>query len=197
MGGFGVIDFERLTQLKDAFVILSRLLDYPEKDTFSLEFRQQLLEDKALSTATRGEILSLFDELAKIPCIELQEMYTHLFEMNRRYTLYMSYYKMTDSRERGTILARLKMLYEMFGISEATSELSDYLPLLLEFLAYGDYINDPRRQDIQLALSIIEDGTYTLLKNAVTDSDSPYIQLIRLTRSLISSCIKMEVQEDV
>ncbi len=103
---------------------------------------------------------------------------------------------MTDSRERGTILARLKMLYEMFGISEATSELSDYLPLLLEFLAYGDYANDPRRQDIQLALSVIEDGTYTLLKNAVTDSDSPYIQLIRLIRSLIGSCIKMVVQED-
>lgn len=191
-----MIDFRRLTDLKDTFAVLSRLIDYPETETFSPEIRQLLLTDNALSTATRGELLSLFDELAALSLIEVQEMYAHLFEMNRRYTLYMSYYKMTDSRERGTILARLKMLYEMFGISEATSELSDYLPLLLEFLAYGDYTNDPRRQDIQLALSVIEDGTYTLLKNAVTDSDNPYIQLIRLTRSLIGSCIKMEVQED-
>lgn len=191
-----MIDFRRLTNLKDTFAILSRLIDYPDTETFSPEIRQLLLTDNALSTATRGELLSLFDELAALSSIEVQEMYAHLFEMNRRYTLYMSYYKMTDSRERGTILARLKMLYEMFGISEATSELSDYLPLLLEFLAYGDYTNDPRRQDIQLALSVIEDGTYTLLKNAVTDSDNPYIQLIRLTRSLIGSCIKMEVRED-
>lgn len=191
-----MIDFRRLIDLKDTFAILSRLIDYPETETFSPEIRQLLLTDNALSTATRGELLSLFDELAALSPIEVQEMYARLFEMNRRYTLYMSYYKMTDSRERGTILARLKMLYEMFGISEATSELSDYLPLLLEFLAYGDYTNDPRRQDIQLALSVIEDGTYTLLKNAVTDSDNPYIQLIRLTRSLIGSCIKMEVQED-
>lgn len=191
-----MIDFRRLTDLKDTFAVLSRLIDYPDTETFSPEIRQLLLTDNALSTATRGELLSLFDELAALSPIEVQEMYARLFEMNRRYTLYMSYYKMTDSRERGTILARLKMLYEMFGISEATSELSDYLPLLLEFLAYGDYTNDPRRQDIQLALSVIEDGTYTLLKNAVTDSDNPYIQLIRLTRSLIGSCIKMEVRED-
>ena len=191
-----MIDFRRLIDLKDTFAILSRLIDYPETETFSPEIRQLLLTDNALSTATRGELLSLFDELAALSPIEVQEMYARLFEMNRRYTLYMSYYKMTDSRERGTILARLKMLYEMFGISEATSELSDYLPLLLEFLAYGDYTNDPRRQDIQLALSVIEDVTYTLLKNAVTDSDNPYIQLIRLTRSLIGSCIKMEVRED-
>lgn len=191
-----MIDFERLTTLKNTFVILAWLIDYPDKETFSDELRQQVVHDQALSTATRGEILSLFDELSSLPSIERQEMYTHLFEMNRRYTLYMSYYKMTDSRERGTILARLKVLYEMFGVSEATSELSDYLPLLLEFLAYGDYLNDPRRQDIQLVLSVIEDGTYTLLKNAVTDGDNPYIQLIRITRSLIGSCIKMEVHED-
>ncbi|WP_225359841.1 hypothetical protein [Limosilactobacillus reuteri] len=67
---------------------------------------------------------------------------------------------------------------------------------MLEFLAYGDYANDPSRQDIQLALSVIEDGTYTLLKNAVTESDRPYIKLIRLLSYLNGSCIKMEVQED-
>ena len=146
-----MIDFRRLTDLKDTFAVLSRLIDYPDTETFSPEIRQLLLTDNALSTATRGELLSLFDELAALSSIEVQEMYAHLFEMNRRYTLYMSYYKMTDSRERGTILARLKMLYEMFGISEATSELSDYLPLLLEFLAYGDYANDPRLSLIHIS----------------------------------------------
>ncbi len=116
-----MIDFRRLTDLKDTFAVLSRLIDYPDTETFSPEIRQLLLTDNALSTATRGELLSLFDELAALSSIEVQEMYAHLFEMNRRYTLYMSYYKMTDSRERGTILARLKMLYEMFGISEAVN----------------------------------------------------------------------------
>ena len=191
-----MIDFERLTDLRNTFAILSRLIDYPQTDTFSPSFREQLVTDKALSTATRGELLSLFDEIAEYSPVQRQEVYTQLFEMNRRDTLYMSYYKMTDSRERGTVLAKLKMLYEMFGVAEATSELSDYLPLLLEFLAFGEYYNDPRRQDVQLALSVIEDGTYSLLKNTVVDGNNPYIQLIRLTRTLIGSCIKMEVREN-
>ena len=103
---------------------------------------------------------------------------------------------MTDSRERGTVLAKLKMLYEMFGVAEATSELSDYLPLLLDFLACGDYLDDPRRVDLQLALSVIEDGTYNLLANAAADSDNPYIKLIQVTRNIIGSCVKAEVRTD-
>ena len=62
MEGFGVIDFRRLTDLKDTFAVLSRLIDYPDTETFSPEIRQLLLTDNALSTATRGELLSLFDE---------------------------------------------------------------------------------------------------------------------------------------
>lgn len=86
-----MIDFRRLTDLKDTFAVLSRLIDYPDTEAFSPEIRQLLLTDNALSTATRGELLSLFDELAALSSIEVQEMYAHLFEMNRRYTLYMSY----------------------------------------------------------------------------------------------------------
>ena len=108
----------------------------------------------------------------------------------------MSYYKMTDSRERGTVLAKLKMLYEMFGIAESTSELSDYLPLMLEFLAIGDYLDDLRRKDLQLALGVIEDGTYNLLQNAVADSEKPYIKLVKLIRTVVGLCVETEVKSD-
>lgn len=195
-GGFGVIDFKQLAQLRPTFAILSRLVDYPTTDTFSATTRQQLAADQALLKATRKQLLGLFDQLAAPTYLEQQTNYAQLFEMNRRYTLYMSYYKMTDSRERGTVLAKLKMLYEMFGVAEATSELSDYLPLLLDFLACGDYLDDPRRVDLQLALSVIEDGTYNLLANAAADSDNPYIKLIQVTRNIIGSCVKAEVRTD-
>lgn len=191
-----MIDFKRLAQLRPTFAILSRLVDYPTTDTFSAMTRQQLAADRALAQATRKQLLGLFDQLAAPTYLEQQTNYAQLFEMNRRYTLYMSYYKMTDSRERGTVLAKLKMLYEMFGVAEATSELSDYLPLLLDFLACGDYLDDPRRVDLQLALSVIEDGTYNLLANAAADSDNPYIKLIQVTRNIIGSCVKAEVRTD-
>lgn len=191
-----MINFKRLAGLKKTFAVLSLLVDYPTAATFTDDNRQKIIDDQELATDEKDQLLTLFDQLAQPGLLEQQTVFTGLFEMNRRYTLYMSYYKMTDSRERGTVLAKLKMLYEMFGISEVTSELSDYLPLMLEFLAYGDYLDDPRRNDLQLALGVIEDGTYNLLQNAVVDSDKPYIKLIEFTRDLLGSCIKTEVKKD-
>lgn len=196
MEEFGVINFKRLAGLKKTFALLSLLVDYPTATTFTDENRQRIIGDQELASDEKDQLLALFDQLAQPALLEQQTIFTGLFEMNRRYTLYMSYYKMTDSRERGTLLAKLKMLYEMFGISEVTSELSDYLPLMLEFLAYGDYLGDPRRNDLQLALGVIEDGTYNLLQNAVADSDKPYIKLIEFTRDLLGSCMKTEVKKD-
>ena len=191
-----MINFERINQLHDVFVALSRIIDYPDEQTFTSEVRQLITNNSALQKDLKEAILTQFDLLAKQNFLEQQSHYANLFEMNRRYTLYMSYYKMTDSRERGTIIAKLKMLYEMFGISEISSELADYLPMMLEFFAYADFMDDERKNDLNLALGVIEDGTYTLLKNAVPDADDPYMKLIRQIRNVIRSCIETEVKID-
>jgi nitrate reductase delta subunit len=196
MGEFGVINYQKLSASRRILAVLSLLIDYPTADTFTGTKRNLIEQDKVLSKDDRRDLLEVFDQLAQPTLLKQQTNYTGLFEMNRRYTLYMSYYKMTDSRERGTVLAKLKMLYEMFGVAETTSELSDYLPLMLDFLAVGDYLDDPRRKDIQLALSVIEDGTYNLLKNAVVDSDNPYIKLVKLIRKIVGSYVETEVKTD-
>ncbi len=157
-GGFGVINFAKINQLQDVFVALSRLIDYPDQETFSPEMRAALVENPALSKEQQVTFGELFDELNQGTLLDQESHFASLFEMNRRYTLYMSYYKMTDSRERGTILAKLKIMYEMFGVAETTSELADYLPMLLEFFAYGDFMDDSRQDDLKLALGVIEDG---------------------------------------
>lgn len=192
----GVINYQKLAAHRQTFHVLSVLIDYPTADTFNNAYRQIISHDQELSKDNRQQLLKLFDQLAQPSLLEQQTDYTGLFEMNWRYTLYMSYYKMTDSRERGTVLAKLKMLYEMFGIAESTSELSDYLPLMLEFLAIGDYLDDPRRKDLQLALGVIEDGTYNLLQNAVADSEKPYIKLVKLIRTVVGLCVETEVKSD-
>ena len=63
-------------------------------------------------------------------------------------------------------------------------------------MAVGDFLDDPRRKDIQLALSVIEDGTYNLLKNAVIDSENPYIQLVKFIREIVGSSVETEVKTD-
>lgn len=193
MGGFGVINFDQLKRVRPLLGTLSALIDYPTETTFSADHYQQIATDQSLTKPERDQLIALFQQLGAETSLQREVNYSNLFEMNRRYTLYMTYYKMIDSRQRGSLLAKLKMLYEMFGVSENSSELSDYLPLMLEFLAYGDYLTDYRKKDLELAFSVIEDGTYNLLKNAVVDADKPYIQLVKLIRQVVGSCVKKEV----
>ena len=45
----------------------------------------------------------------------------------------MTYNQFDTQKERGQMLAKLKVLYEMFGLKMVDNELSDYLPLMLQF----------------------------------------------------------------
>ena len=191
-GGFGVINFKQLATMRPALVVLSSLIDYPEPATFATASRVNIVANYP-ETAQKNNLLAAFDQLATHTPLEQQAHYASLFEMNKRYTLYMSFYKMTDSRERGTILAKLKMMYEMFGLTTVSSELADFLPLLLEFLAYGHFEGDPRQQDIKLAFQVIEDGTYTMLQNAAAELDDPYFRLLQVVRAELRTCVETEV----
>ncbi len=117
--------------------------------------------------------------------------------MNRRYSLYVAYYKMTlipvNEEPHSAVNANMRCLV---CIIRGDSELSDYLPLLLEFLARMAIILMIRGVPGISKLAWCE-CTMELypFKNAVTaDGDSPYIQLSRITRSLVlTSCpMKME-----
>lgn len=187
-----MINFKQLHALSDAFVDLSRFIDYPNEETFGDEAYTDFVKNYP-ETAQKQKLLAAVDEIRQDDLLHQQAHYSNLFEMNKRYTLYMSYYKMTDSRERGTILAKLKMLYEMFGVTIDGNELADFLPMLLEFLAFGSFDGDERRQDLKLAFSVIEDGTYELLKNAAGDIEDPYFRIIQVIRAELRSCIEMEV----
>ncbi|MFT8822660.1 nitrate reductase molybdenum cofactor assembly chaperone [Liquorilactobacillus satsumensis] len=188
-----MINFSKLKKAAPIFGYLSNLIDYPSKTTFSLKRYQQLKQGYP-NTSQKKELLKMIKKLQQENLLEQQSHYTGLFEMNQRYTLYMTYYKLTDSRERGVVLAKLKMLYEMFGVSISGNELADYLPLILEFLSIADFEADPRKQDLQLAIQVVENGTYELLKNAVIEIEDPYFQLIQIIRNELKSCIGMEAK---
>ena len=72
------------------------------------------------------------------------------------------------------MLAKLKVLYEMFGLKMVDNELSDYLPLMLQFLHVASWQNDPRAEgNIELVIMIIEDGTYEMANHLAQDNN-PY-----------------------
>ena len=188
MGGSGVIDIAKLDAVKTGFVYLSRLLDYPQAELLTPEFTQELAAAYA-ETPHKAALIAAVADLQQESLQELQTHYVGLFELNNRYTLYMTYYKLTDSRERGQVLARLKMLYEMFGVQVKGTELADYLPMMLEFLAFSDWQTDRRQQDLSLLFGVIEDGTHELLARAETVLADPYFRLVQVVRAEFKDCV--------
>lgn len=194
MEEFGVIDAGELEKNREAYALLSQAIDFPTAALLSEHFREEVLQEYPES-AEKEVFLSLLDELGEFTLQDLQEHHTSLFELNKQMTLYTTYYRFEDSKERGTVLAKLKMLYEMFGASLEQAELTDYLPAMLEFLAIGEWDKDTRINDLSLLFSVMEDGTYELLQRAKEHKEDVYLRLIRLIRSELRKCVKVEVTE--
>lgn len=67
----------------------------------------------------------------------LEQAYVATFDFDERTTLYLTYPRFKDARERGPALVALKRAYASGGFAVASRELPDYLPLLLEFLSFA------------------------------------------------------------
>ncbi|SUI98869.1 nitrate reductase 2 subunit delta [Sporosarcina pasteurii] len=189
MGGFGVIDLEKLYEEKHIFGFFANQLTYPEK----LTYHPSVFEESVDSSHPAYEDLKKYwDKMFGHSLEKIQEMYTNTFDFQKETTLFMTYVKYEDAKDRGQMLARLKVLYEMFGLSMPDSELSDYLPLMCEFIYAAEWIGDDRApRSFGMLLAVMEDGSYHLLK-ALEKYNSPYFYLIKGLRETFKSCIRQE-----
>ena len=187
------IDVNQLEKLRKSFALLSQAIDFPDADTQKLTGEAQVYFP---DSPEKIELISILQSFATTDLQDLKEDYTRLFELNRRLTLYTTYYKFEDSRERGTVLSKLKMLYEMFGVSLDMAEMTDYLPTMLEFLSLGQWSDGPvidaRIEDLQLLFSVLEDGTYELLRQGQEFANEPYLKLITVIRQTLKTCIQAD-----
>lgn len=192
MEGFGVIDLQRLHEEKAVFRFFSDHLIYPKEQS---PFQIAPI-DKTFQRTHPGyrDIARYWKLLHEKDLFSLQLLYAETFDFQKDATLYMTYVKFEDSKERGQMLARLKVLYEMFGLQMPQSELSDYLPLMCEFIYAADWEGDPRAEEsFSLLLAVLEDGSYHLM-HALKKYESPYYYLIRGMRETFKACLsKKEV----
>ncbi|MCD2255671.1 nitrate reductase molybdenum cofactor assembly chaperone [Agrilactobacillus fermenti] len=197
-----MINLAQLDQSRGDFYTLSHLIDYPQAEIQGSDFMANFEREYDANSAEKAQVRDIISAFQQQPLTQLQQEYASLFDMNKRFTLYLTFYRFEDSRERGGVLAKLKMLYEMFGVSAVDQELTDYLPLMLEFLAYGDWENEvaERLKDLQLLFSVVEDGTYQLLQNGMIYADKPYFKLIRVIRQELGKCVaqhQINAQQEV
>jgi nitrate reductase molybdenum cofactor assembly chaperone NarJ/NarW len=64
-----------------------------------------------------------------------QRHHVEIFDLTRRCSPYLTYYRYGDTRQRGMALLALKHHYRQAGLEPAGAELPDYLPAVLEFAA--------------------------------------------------------------
>lgn len=188
-GVFGVIDLEKLYKHKSAFGFFAQQLTYPEK----LTFHPTLIDDTFSPTDPAYELVKEYwDEIHTYSLDDIQELYVQTFDFQKSATLYMTFFKFEDAKERGQMLAKLKVMYEMFGLDMPAEELSDYLPLICEFLYAAEWLGDPRAKDsFNILFAVLEDGTYNLIE-ALEKFNSPYLRLVRGLRQTFKVCIERE-----
>lgn len=191
MEGSGVIDLNRLYDEKEIFGFFSEQFCYPEEIPVTLA---ELDESIPKTHPSYPHLHAYIANTEHKTLYEMQTMYTALFDFQKDATLYMTYVKFEDSKGRGQMLARLKVMYEMFGLNMPPGELADLLPLMCEFIYAAEWKGDPRAQDsMALLLAVLEDGSYHLM-NALEKYESVYYHLVRGMRETFKSCItKQEV----
>ncbi|MGV3244730.1 nitrate reductase molybdenum cofactor assembly chaperone [Staphylococcus sp. 11261D007BR] len=181
-----MINLETLKYYKDTLGYMSQQLSFPEKLTFHPKtFEDIFTEDHPAYPHVKQYRALMYEKSLS----EIKALYTDTFDFNKKTTLYMTFNKFDTQKERGQMLAKLKVLYEMFGLEMPSSELSDYLPLMLEFLYAAEFDGDDRAQEnTQLLIMIIEDGTYPIMKY-LEEKGNPYSHLIRGLRETLKRCI--------
>lgn len=119
------------------FKALSALLSYPTEDIRAAadELQKKLHDEVIVPLWALRQIDELIDEYRTLDLYELQERYVFLFDRTRSLSLHLFEHVHGESRDRGQAMVDLKTLYSEGGLEIDSSELPDFLPLFLEFLA--------------------------------------------------------------
>lgn len=115
-----------------SFKLLSVLLCYPEPELLAaLPELRDLLEQEG----SRQTLAPLLDYLGSTSLIRLQENYVATFDRSTSHSLHLFEHIHGESRDRGQAMVDLLEEYRKHGFDLSTTELPDYVPLFLEFIA--------------------------------------------------------------
>jgi nitrate reductase delta subunit len=133
--------------MKRTLKVLSALLSYPTAELQAAvpELRVALDAEGRLPQRNCDRLDRLLEEIATRDLYDLQERYVLLFDRTRSLSLNLFEHVHGESRDRGQAMVDLRALYERHGLEISATELPDYLPLFLEFLALR-----PRAEALEL-----------------------------------------------
>lgn len=118
---------------------VSVLLEYPDVQAVQ-QFSAVRGVAEQLPSRLGRHLLGFLDDAEHLPLPELQADYVDTFDVTRKCSLHLTYFTSGDTRRRGVALVEFKQAYRHAGVelTDESSELPDFLPVLLEFGAFTD-----------------------------------------------------------
>jgi nitrate reductase delta subunit len=150
--------------------LASLLLQYPDDRLYGvLDDVTAALEE--VGPARREPLLGVVRWLREQGPSAAAEHHVDTFDMTRRCSPYLTYYRYGDTRQRGMALLAFKHTYRQSGWEAAEDELPDYLPAVLEFAAMAPDGAGHR-------LLVANRAGLELLRLALHEEDSPYAAVL-------------------
>jgi len=158
------------------FGCASVLLSYPGADGFADDLAAVA---EALGRLPKGPARDRLERatawLARMSPMEAAASYVDTFDLRRRRTLHLTYYRHGDTRERGMALTALVDAYRAAGLAVTSGELPDFLPALLELAAVtpaGAAVLGEHRAALEALRADLEqtESPYAAVVRAVVDA---------------------------
>ena len=157
-------------QRRTAHMVLSVLLDYPsEQSGPAFDAAQESLP--GLPGVVRDDVAAFLEWARTSGPRAVAEHYVDTFDQRRRCALYLSYYAVGDTRQRGAAILGFKAVLRALGFEQVRDELADYLPLVLEL---SGRTGDPLVREL---LASHRDGI-EVMRSALRGYRSPYAHLL-------------------
>ena len=150
--------------------VASLLLQYPDERLFAV------LDDVSAALAQvdaerREPLEGVIGWLRAQGPSAAAEHHVDTFDLTRRCSPYLTYFRYGDTRQRGMALLAFKHTYRQSGWEAAETELPDYLPAVLEFAALAPDGAGHR-------LLVAHRAGLELLRLALHDEHSPYAAVL-------------------
>src|SRR5690625_4103026 len=118
------------------YQIISFLLEYPtaasEEILPDIKTQTEFIRNHKIQSCLRHFVEKMETSNLDDWC----DQYIDCFDFGRTTNLYVTYSKLGEQRQRGIELLKLKEFYQTSGFDMTNHELSDYLPLMLEFCVH-------------------------------------------------------------
>lgn len=167
--------------------VAALLLDYPDRELFAATGELTAIAAGIPDRDGGAELLAFLARRAEIGEYAAQEEYVATFDFHKRASLYLTYYRDGDRRQRGASLLGLKRILRESGLELRGGELPDYLPVVLEFASLSPLQAEPVLGRFRAAIEI--------LRAALHDSGSAYAGVLDAVSRVLPAMGATEIAE--